>query len=105
MEDTGPKSQCVNCALLVDSVDADNMENLASQLTTFLIPGVFFLQEVVLVHILKDCSSKMTTLVYVLSALVATSAMAYGFCVEPLIFYFPANILGLSLIGVKVSRK
>ena len=43
MEDTGPKSQCVNCALLVDSVDADNMENLASQLTTFLIPGVFFL--------------------------------------------------------------
>ena len=69
------------------------------------IPGVFFLQEVVLVHILKDCSSKMTTLVYVLSALVATSAMAYGFCVEPLIFYFPANILGLSLIGVKVSRK
>ena len=69
------------------------------------IPGVFFLQEVVLVHILKDCSSKMTTLVYVLSALVGTSAMAYGFCVEPLIFYFPANILGLSLIGVKVSRK
>ena len=68
------------------------------------IPGVFFLQEVVLVHILKDCSSKMTTLVYVLSALVATSAMAYGFCVEPLIFYFPANILGLSLIGVKVGR-
>jgi len=42
-EDTGPKSQCVNCALLVDSVDADNMENLALQLTTFLIPGVFFL--------------------------------------------------------------
>ena len=43
MEDTGPKSQCVNCALLVDSVDADNMEKMASQLTTFLIPGVFFL--------------------------------------------------------------
>lgn len=42
-EDTGPKSQCVNCALLVDSVDADNMESLASHLTTFLIPGVFFL--------------------------------------------------------------
>ena len=68
------------------------------------IPGVFFLQEVVLVHILKDCSSKMTTILYALSALVATSAMAYGFCVEPLIFYFPANILGLSLIGVKVGR-
>jgi len=43
MEDTGPKSQCVNCALLVDSVDADNMESLAPHLTTFLIPGVFFL--------------------------------------------------------------
>ena len=44
MEDTGPKSQCVNCALLVDSVDAaDNMEKMALQLTTFLIPGLFFL--------------------------------------------------------------
>ena len=43
MEDTGPKSQCVNCALLVDSVDADSTEKMASQLTTFLIPGIFFL--------------------------------------------------------------
>ena len=44
MEDTGPKSQCVNCALLVDSVDAaDNMEKMALQITTFLIPGLFFL--------------------------------------------------------------
>ena len=45
MDDTGPKSQCVNCALLVDSVDVDSMEleKMASQLTTFLVPGVFFL--------------------------------------------------------------
>ena len=42
MEDTGPKSQCVNCALLVDSVDEDDMEKMAS-VTTFLVPGIFFL--------------------------------------------------------------
>ena len=42
MEDTGPKSRCVNCALLVDSVDEDDMEKMAS-VTTFLVPGIFFL--------------------------------------------------------------
>ena len=42
MEDTGPKSECVNCALLVNSVDERNMVDMAL-VTTFLIPGVFFL--------------------------------------------------------------
>ena len=42
MDDTGPKSECVNCALLVNSVEERNMVDLAL-VTTFLIPGVFFL--------------------------------------------------------------
>ena len=42
MDDTGPKSECVNCALLVNSVDERNMVDMAL-VTTFLVPGVFFL--------------------------------------------------------------
>ena len=42
MDDTGPKSECVNCALLVNSVGERNMVDMAL-VTTFLIPGVFFL--------------------------------------------------------------
>ena len=42
MNDTGPKSECVNCALLVNAVDERNIVDMAL-VTTFLIPGVFFL--------------------------------------------------------------
>ena len=42
MDATGPKSECVNCALLVNSVEERNMVDMAL-VTTFLVPGVFFL--------------------------------------------------------------
>lgn len=66
------------------------------------IPGVFFLQDVFMMHIFKDCSSKVHTMVYVATGVIATTAMAFGFGVEPLLFQYPAIILGFSIIGVKV---
>ena len=66
------------------------------------IPGAFFLQEVIMQHIFKDCSSKVNTMVFVASSIVATTAIAFGFYAEPLLFHWPATILGCSLIRVKL---
>ena len=66
------------------------------------LPGFFFLQEVIMLHMFKDCSSKVNNTVVVLTTLVATSAMALGFLTDPLIFQYPATILGCSVVGVKV---
>ena len=67
------------------------------------IPGVFFLQEVMMLHVFKDCSSKVITMVHFATGFLATTAMAFGFWAEPLIFQWPATILGCSIIGVKVA--
>ena len=66
------------------------------------IPGVFFLQEVILVHIFKGCSPKVNTMAYIASGFLGIGAMAFGFYAQPLIFQYPATILGYSIIGVKV---
>ena len=66
------------------------------------IPGVFFLQEVIMLHIFNNCSAKVNTMVYVATGVVATTAMAVGFGFQPLLFQYPAIILGFSLIGVKL---
>ena len=66
------------------------------------LPGFFFLQEVIMLHIFKDCSSKVNNTVVVVTTLVATSAMALGFLTNPLLFQYPATILGCSVVGVKV---
>ena len=66
------------------------------------IPGVFFLQEVILVHIFKDCSPKVNTIAYIASGFLGIGAMAFGFYAKPLLFQYPAWILGCSIIGVKV---
>ena len=66
------------------------------------IPGVFFLQEVILVHIFKDCSPKVNTIAYIASGFLGIGAMAFGFYAKPLLFQYPATILGFSIIGVKV---
>ena len=58
------------------------------------IPGVFFVQDVFLMHIFKNCSSKVHTTVYFGTGLVATTAMAIGFGLDPLLFQYPATILG-----------
>ena len=67
-----------------------------------ILPGFFFLQEVIMVHIFKDCSSKVNTTIVVATTLVATSALALGFLLNPLLFQYPATILGCSNVGVKV---
>ena len=67
-----------------------------------ILPGFFFLQEVIMVHIFKDCSSKVNTTIVVATTLVATSALALGFLLKPLLFQYPATILGCSIVGVKV---
>ena len=53
-------------------------------------------------HVFKDCSSKVNTMVFVASSIVATTAIAFGFYAEPLLFHWPATILGCSLIRVKL---
>ena len=67
------------------------------------IPGVFFLQEVIMLHIFKNCSSKVNTIMYVAYGFLTTTGMALGFGVEPLLFQYPATILGCSMIGVKLA--
>ena len=67
------------------------------------IPGVFFLQEVIMLHIFKNCSSKVNTIMYVAYGFLTTTGMALGFGVEPLLFQYPAMILGCSMIGVKLA--
>ena len=67
------------------------------------IPGVFFLQEVIMLHIFKNCSSKVNTIMYVAYGFLTTTGMAVGFGVEPLLFQYPATILGCSMIGVKLA--
>ena len=67
-----------------------------------ILPGFFFLQEVIMVHIFKDCSSKVNTTIVVATTLVATSALALGFLLNPLLFQYPGTILGCSIVGVKV---
>ena len=66
------------------------------------LPGFFFLQEVIMLHAFKECSSRVNTTVVVATTLVATSAMALGFLTDPLLFQYPATILGCSVVGVKV---
>ena len=58
------------------------------------IPGVFFVQDVFMMHIFKNCNSKVHTTVYFGTGLVATTAMALGFGIDPLLFQYPATILG-----------
>ena len=43
MSDSGPVSQCVNCALVVDRLEELELELELGPLAVFLIPGVFFL--------------------------------------------------------------
>ena len=66
------------------------------------LPGFFFLQEVIILSAFKECSSRVNTTVVVATTLVATSAMALGFLTDPLLFQYPATILGCSIVGVKV---
>ena len=58
------------------------------------IPGVFFLQEVIMLHIFKNCSSKVNSVLYVAYGVFTTTGMAIGFVVNPLLFQYPATILG-----------
>ena len=53
-------------------------------------------------HIFKGCMSpKVNTMAYIASGFLGIGAMAFGFYAKPLIFQYPATILGYSIIGVK----
>ena len=80
------------------------------------IPGLFCFQDIVLQAISKRWGWYVTTItititrwgwyvttiVYVVGSIFSTTAMIFAFWWHPLVFEIPANIIGCSVVGVKL---
>lgn len=66
------------------------------------IPGLFCFQDIVLQRISRRFGWYVTTIVYIVGSIFSTTAMVFAFLWHPLLFKYPAIIIGCSVIGVKL---